>query len=188
MALDESMGLEAAQVGVQAGLLAQLLPKIREQGPVGHHRAGALRPRNWALASEHLALELGLPLRHSCGLALPFGQHDHGPQHHQQRDGVARQLDVVVGVQCGLAEHRVVDPAPQRRGDVIGVDVVDEAQADLRQSILHRLPELGVDEGAFDPRMLPGQPAAREELGGEQGRVVVVRHRVGSRWLRSGLR
>ena len=172
LADDEAVVLQALEVGVQAGLLAELHAEVGQQGAVGHQGADAGGGRQGAVLAEHVVLIVALGVGGAGGLAFTLGQHDQRPQHHQQRDGVARQVDVVVAVEAGFAEHRRFSGAQQGDADVVGVEVVDQAQADLGQAILGGRPQVGVDQGALDLGVLAGQPAAGQQFGGQQGRVV----------------
>ena len=72
----------------------------------------------------------------------------------------------------GLGGDSESSGAQQGDADVVGVEVVDQAQADLGQAILGGGPQVGVDQGALDLGVLAGEPAAGQQFGGQQGRVV----------------
>ncbi len=172
LADDEAVVFQALEVGVQAGLLAELHAEVGEQGAVGDQRADAGGGGQRAVLAEHVVLVVALGVGGAGGLAFALGQHDQGPQHDEQRDGVARQVDVVVAVEAGFAEDGGFSGAQQGDADVVGVEVVDQAQANLGQAVLGGGPEVGVDQGALDLGVLAGQPAAGQQFGGQQGRVV----------------
>ena len=166
------MVLQPFQVAVHAGLLAQLRAKVAQQRLVRHQRADAGRVGHGPIRREHVVLLIRLGTGGARGLAFALGQHDQRPQHHQQRHRVARQVDVVVAVEARLTKHGVFGRPQQGHGHMVGVDVVHQAHAHLRQAVLHRLPEVGVDQGALDARVLAGQPAPSQQFSRQQGGIV----------------
>ena len=115
--------------------------------------------RRWSISGAVLFLVLLAVAFLPCDLALPLGQHQQRPQHHQQRQRVAVELEVAGGPGTCAAEDFVLLRPRHAHGDVRGVGMFEQAQAGGGETAVEVVAQFGVNQNLPHCDVFAWQPA-----------------------------
>ena len=160
---DESQAGKGAEVHLDPGRLAELVAEIGDQGLPADWSGNAPARFERSLAGKHLLLPLAVLHLLPLDLALPFGEDNQGPKHHEEGDGAAVQVHGVGHPRLLFSEDRLFHIALDPKRHVPRIRIVYEFQTAGVKTAVEILSKRIVDQG------LCGKPIlSRQMLTGEQ--------------------